>query len=149
VDEDSRVGDPGSLTELWLGRQVVIQHLADTPDGRRPVAKKEEMFLAAYNVLGAETQRSVGEPPRFIPWSAVLSIQGPPREEIEQEERGRQELMEQLCSARTESEIASAETAADSWLSSHPGDGDVRLARERLEMAPPGEDSDLEEGSPT
>jgi uncharacterized protein YifE (UPF0438 family) len=44
VDE-SRVGDAGSLTELWVGRQVVIQHLAGTSGGKQPVAKKEEMFL--------------------------------------------------------------------------------------------------------
>jgi len=46
-------------------------------------------------------------------------------------------------------EVANARAAADSWLAANPGDGGVRLARERLQEAYPEEDLDLEEGSPT
>jgi hypothetical protein len=56
--------------------------------------------------------------------------------------------MTRLAEARTPSELASARTAADDWLAANPGDGDVRLARERLGTEP-GEDLELEEGSPT
>ncbi len=55
--------------------------------------------------------------------------------------------MGQLGSARTPSEVANAKAAADNWLAAHPGDGDVRLARQQLRAAYPAED--LEEGSPT
>ncbi len=144
--EESRVGDAGSLAELWVGRRVVIQHLAGTPDEEQPVAKKEEMFLATYNALGAEAQRSAEETPLFIPWGAILSIQGPSREDLERERQDRQELMDRLAGAETESEVEDARTAADSWLSAHPSDGDVRLAREQLEARPA---EDLGEGSPT
>jgi hypothetical protein len=144
VDE-SRAGDAGSLTELWVGRQVVIQHLAGTSGGKQPVAKKEEMLLATYNALGVEAQRSAEEAPLFMPWSANLSIQGPSREDMKWERRDRQELMDRLAGAGSESE-EDAKAAADSWLSAHPGDGDVRLAREQLEAHSA---EDLEEGSPT
>jgi hypothetical protein len=133
MDEGSRVEDIQSLTELWLERPVVIQHLAGTPDGEQPVAKKEEMVLTAYSALGVEAQRSAEEPSFFMPWSAILSIRGPSQEEIEREQRDRQALMDQLSGARTSSEMADARAAADDWLSAHPGDGDVRLAREQLE----------------
>ena len=46
-------------------------------------------------------------------------------------------------------EVANARAAADSWLAANPGDGGVRLARERLQEAYPEEDLELEEGSPT
>ncbi len=147
MDERSRVGDAGSLAELWVGRRVVIQHLAGTPDEEQPVAKKEEMFLATYNALGAEAQRSAEEAPLFMPWDAILSIQGPSREDLERERQDRQELMDRVAGAETESEVEDARTAADSWLSAHPSDGDVRLAREQLQAEYPEED--LEEGSPT
>jgi len=45
--------------------------------------------------------------------------------------------------------VANVRAAADSWLAANPGDGDVRLVRERLQEAFPAEDLDLEEGSPT
>jgi hypothetical protein len=66
---------------------------------------------------------------------------GPPQD--------RQELMDRLTNARTPAETANARAAADSWLAANLGDGDVRLARERLEESYTEEDLDLEEGSPT
>jgi hypothetical protein len=80
-----------------------------------------------------------------------------PREQAGQAEedsppRDRRELMDQVADARTPTEIASARHAADSWLASNPGDGDVRLAREQLGTEPEEdleEDLELEEGSPT
>jgi hypothetical protein len=56
--------------------------------------------------------------------------------------------MARLAKARSPSELASARAAADDWLAANLGDGDVRLARQRLD-AEPKEDLDLEEGSPT
>jgi hypothetical protein len=50
-----------------VGAAGRFQHLAATPDDRRPAAKKEEMFLAGYNTFGAEVQRSVEEAPLFVP----------------------------------------------------------------------------------
>jgi hypothetical protein len=105
--------------------------------------------------------------PRFLPWSAVLKIAGIDREisedfeearheeeQVEQTEEGRlpdhrQELMKRLANAQTPSEIMNARAAADCWLAAHPGDGDVRLARERLGTEDPEEYLDLEAGSPT
>ncbi len=132
MDEVGRSEGVGSLIELWLGRQVVVQHLAATADERRPAAKREEMFLAAYNAVGAEVQRSAEEAPLFIPWSAILSVRGPSRGDIERERHERQELMDQLSTARTSSEMDKARAAAESWLSTHPADGDVRLAYDQL-----------------
>ena len=63
--------------------------------------------------------------------------------------RAHHELMNRLTNARTPAEVANARAAADSWLAANPGDGDVRLARERLQEAYPEEDLDLEEESPT
>jgi hypothetical protein len=56
--------------------------------------------------------------------------------------------MARLADAQAPSELASARAAADDWLAANPGDGDLRLARERL-GAEPEEDLELEEGSPT
>ena len=61
----------------------------------------------------------------------------------------RQELMDRFANARNSAEVADARAAADSWLAANPGDGDVCLARERLQEAYPEEDLELEEGSPT
>jgi hypothetical protein len=61
----------------------------------------------------------------------------------------RQELMDRLDNARNPAEVADARAAADSWLAANPGDGDVRLARKRLQEAYPEEDLELEEGSST
>jgi hypothetical protein len=60
----------------------------------------------------------------------------------------RQELMEKLASAQTPSEIAEARATAESWLTSHPSDGDVRAAHDQLKPQH-SKDTDLEEGSPT
>lgn len=139
MDEVGRSEGVDNLIELWLGRRVVVQHLAATPDERRPAAKREEMFLAAYNVMGAEVQRSVEDVPLFIPWSAILSVRGPSRGDIERERRERQELMDQLSNAQTSSEMDKARAAAEGWLSTHPADGDVRLARDQLEKRSEGE----------
>ncbi len=129
-------------------------------------ARTATFYLRAYSDLGIEVSREAESSSSeiFLPWSAVLAIWGPSRESLEQHAtkntvrersrraegsvlRNRQELMNQLVDARTPSEVASARAAADSWLATHPGDGDVRLAREHLRSAYPEED--LEEGSPT
>jgi predicted ester cyclase len=46
--------------------------------------------------------------------------------------RARQELMERLANAGTPAEVAIAKAAADSWLATHPSDGDMRMARDQL-----------------
>jgi hypothetical protein len=132
-----------------------------------PQRVKTSLFvLENYNQFGIEVRSRRDSEPQFLPWSAVLKMVEPDREIAEDfeiagqegervkhtEEGGphdRLELMGLLANARTPSEIASARAAADSWLAAHPSDGDVRLARERLETEDPEEDFDLEEGSPT
>lgn len=129
-------------------------------------ARTAAFYLKAYSTFGIEVSKGAERGNEiFIPWGAVLAIWGPSREDLEQtirddterewsqpaEEvrppRDRQELMERLSIARTPSEVANARAAADIWLATHPGDGDVRLAREQLR--PAYSEEDLEEGSPT
>lgn len=131
----------------------------------QPEARTATFYLKAYSDFGIEVTREAGPGNDiFIPWGAVLAIWGPSRESLEEEttepreqprriEEGgpvedRQKLMERLSTARTPSEVTNARAAADSWLAAHPGDGDVRLARERLQQSAYREE-DLEEGSPT
>jgi hypothetical protein len=167
------------LIGLLLGHQVAIKYVSGpdltednvdrvVQEGQvlkgQPETRTATFYLRAYSDFGIEvTERAERGNEIFMPWSAVLAIWEPPREDLERnsweaversertEESGlpqdRQELMNLLGSARTPSEIANARAAADSWLATHPGDGDVRLAREKLESAYPAED--LEEGSPT
>lgn len=165
------------LIELMLGQQVAIKYLSgpDVTDenvnqvveGGRILsgqleARTATFYLRAYSNFGVEVTRESGTGNEiFLPWSAVLAIWGPSRESLERESsearpnrtetsaptQDRQELMDRLLQARTPSEIVKARDAADSWLSAHPSDGDVRLARERLRQAYPEEA--LEEGNPT
>lgn len=161
------------LIDLMLGQQVAIKYVSGpditddnvnrvVEEGRilegQPEARTATFYLRGYTNLGIEVTRKA-EPGSdiFIPWGAVLAMWGPSRESLERNAgeagppagppRDRRELMDWLSSARTPSEVASVRAAAESWLSAHPGDGDVRLARDRLQPAYPAED--LEEGSPT
>ena len=128
-------------------------------------ARTAAFYLRGHSNFGIEVAKTAERGTEiFIPWGAVLAIWGPSREDLERnarepserewpaqtEEGGpprdRWELMGQLGSARTPSEVANAKAAADDWLAAHPGDGDVRLARQQLRVAYPAED--LEEGSP-
>lgn len=160
-----------------LGRQVAVKYVSGpnvTDDNvdrvveegsileGPPEARTATFYLKAYSNLGIEVTREA-EPGNeiFIPWGAVLAIWGPSRKSLEKDareanqerplrtekSRDRRELMHRLSNARTPSEVTNARAAADSWLATHPGDGDVRLARERLQPPYPAED--LEAGSPT
>ncbi len=60
------------------------------------------------------------------------AIPAPDRTEEAGPPRDRQKLMERLVNARTPTEVAIARAAADSWLATHPSDGDVRMARDQL-----------------
>ncbi len=132
----------------------------------QPEARTAAFYLRGCSQFGVEVSKTAQRGNEiFIPWGAVLAIWGPSREELERNARAhtdrdqperteegdlprdRRELMDQLGDARTPSEIAEAKVAADNWLAAHPSDGDVRLARERLQAEYPEED--LEEGSPT
>ncbi len=132
----------------------------------QPEARTAAFYLRRCSQFGVEVSKTAERGNEiFIPWGAVLAIWGPSREDLErpareatdQEQpertggggppRDRRELMSQLGNARTPAEIANLRAAADNWLAAHPGDGDVRLARERLSSEHPEED--LEEGSPT
>ncbi|MDQ3965454.1 MAG: hypothetical protein M3246_03215 [Actinomycetota bacterium] len=153
-----------SILQRWVGSWVELHYAASsaevTPHGAivtgPPETRVGAYLLEAVDDRGIEAfipdpheRRTI-----FVPWNSVLLVRGPSREELEQAERTeeagreRQELMDQLASARTSSEIADAKAAADSWLADHPSDGDVRAAREQLETRSP-DDADLEEGSPT
>jgi hypothetical protein len=167
------------LVEAWLGNTVFVEYLggqplegealyriaaedstADTPQR----VKTSFLVLENYNQYGIEVRFRGDAEPHFLPWGAILRMaeaeggtpensEEAPSQRTEPRDRGelmgdRGELMTRLAEARTPSELASARTAADDWLAANPGDGDVRLARERLGTEP-GEDLELEEGSPT
>lgn len=129
-----------------------------------PEARTAAFYLRGHSSFGIEVAKTAERGSEiFLPWGAVLAIWGPSREDLERPAweateqpkrtgegsppRARRELMNRLGSARTPSEVANAKAAADEWLAAHPSDGDVRLARERLQAPYPAED--LEEGSPT
>ena len=143
-----------------LRRIAAEDSTVDTPQR----VKTSFLVLENYNRYGIEARFRGDAEPHFLPWGTILRMaeaevsspegsgeltsertertggDGPPRD--------RGELMARLAKARTPSELASARAAADDWLAANPGDGDVRLARERLDVEPK-EDLDLEEGSPT
>jgi hypothetical protein len=160
------------LVEAWLGGTVLVEYMGgqlpetgaggDTMAEAQPRVKTARFVLENYNRFGIEVRPTEDSEPQFLAWGAVLRIAGTDqetpedqreREQVEQmEESGpqdRQELIDRSANARTPAEVADARAAADSWLAANPGDGDVRLARERLQEAYPEEDLELEEGSPT
>jgi hypothetical protein len=155
-----------AILQRWVGSWVELHYTASsaevTPHGAivtgPPETRVGAYLLEAVDDRGIEAFIPDPDERRtiFVPWNSVLLVRGPSREELEQAEqteegsppRERQELMDQLASAQTSSEIADAKAAADSWLATHPSDGDVRAAREQLETRSP-DDVDLEEGSPT
>jgi hypothetical protein len=166
------------LVETWLGNTIFVEYLggqhlegevlrriaaedstADTPQR----VKTSFLVLENYNRYGIEVRFRGDAEPHFLPWGAILRMSEAergtpegfgeaPSERTEPQGEGmprdRGELMDRLADARTPSELASARAASDDWLAANPGDGDVRLARERLGTEPE-EDLDLEEGSPT
>ncbi len=164
------------LVETWLGNAVFVEYVGGQPiEGEvlRRIAAEDStadtpqrvrtsfLVLENYNQYGIEVRFRRDAEPHFLPWGAILRMaEGGAPEESEEapsqrtEPRGdgpprdRGELMARLAEARTSSELASARAAADDWLAANPGDGDVRLARQRLGVEPE-EDLDLEEGSPT
>ncbi len=173
-----RGDDRPLLVETWLGNTVFVEYLGGQPlEGEvlRRIAAEDStadtpqrvktsfLVLENYNQYGIEVRFRGDAEPHFLPWGAILrmaeaeggapedseevpSQRTEPREDGPPRDRG--ELMARLAEARTSSELASARAAADDWLAANPGDGDVRLARERLGVEPE-EDLDLEEGSPT
>ena len=164
------------LVETWLGNTVFVEYVGGQPlEGEvlhRIVAedstadtpqrvKTSFLVLENYNQYGIEVRFRGDAEPHFLPWGAILrmaeggTLEGSEEAPSERTEpqgdgppRDRGELMDRLADARTSSELASARAAADDWLAANPGDGDVRLARERLGVEPD-EDLDLEAGSPT
>jgi exonuclease V gamma subunit len=133
-----------------------------------PQRVKTSLFvLENYNPFGIEVRSRGDSEPQFLPWNAVLRMVETDREtsqdfeearqeeeQVEQTEEAspphvRQELMNRLANAQTPSEIADVKADVDRWLAAHPGDGDVRLAREQLGTEDPEEYLDLEAGSPT
>ncbi len=166
------------LVDSWLGNTVFVEYVGGQPlEGEvlRRIAAEDStvdtpqrvktsfLVLENYNQYGIEVRFRGDAEPHFLPWGAILRMaeaeESSPEgsgeltsERIEPRgddpPRDRGELMARLAEARTPSELASARAAADNWLAANPGDGDVRLARERLD-AEPKQDLDLEEGSPT
>jgi hypothetical protein len=155
------------IAQDWLGRWVVMEYWAgpefdyddeDKVVQGRPEARTAAVYLEWVGPWGVEVRRLEDDPVSFFPWSAVIRIEGPTREEMEREQAeqpeqaasspDRQEVMDLLTNAETPSEAADAKAAADGWLLTHPSDGDVRMAREQLEARFP-EGTDPEEASPT
>jgi hypothetical protein len=151
----------GEPLESDVLRSIAAENsTADAPQR----VKTSFLVLENYNQYGIEVRFRGEAEPHFLPWGAVLRMseaEGTSPEGLSGEvlseltgpregvlTRDRVELMELLAGTRTTSELASARAAADDWLAANPGDGDVRLARERLGEEPE-EDLELEEGSPT
>lgn len=144
---------PGSVLQRWIGNWIELHYLAgpdvESPHGisRGPLEARSGMFLlGGVGDMGLEAYRPPDRP-IYVPWNAVLFVQGPPPEDLEQAEQTgetallveRRELMDRLANASTPAEVAVAKGAADTWLASHPSDGDVRMAREQLEARFPDE----------
>lgn len=166
VEREPEKGE--SILQRWVGSWVEFHYAASsaevTPHGELIPGPAETRLgtcrLEAIGERGIEAFIPDPEERRtlFIPWNSVLLVRGPSRPEMEREEsriteesdspHNRQELMEQLTSAQTPSEIAEARAVAESWMASHPSDGDVRAAYDQLKSQH-SEDTDLEEGSPT
>ena len=141
----------------WIGGAILIRYMAGpdelpTEVGQvtkgQPEARTAFAFLEGIGLYGAIIRRRSDYPSTFIPWGSILSIQGPP-EDMQQDQQedteesapspDRQEVMDLLASAETQPQIAVAKAAADSYLATHPSDGDVRMAREQLEARFPEE----------
>jgi hypothetical protein len=166
VEREPEKGE--SILQRWVGSWVELHYAASsaevTPHGELipgpPETRLGTCRLEAIGERGIEAFIPDPEERRtlFIPWNSVLLVRGPSRPEMEREEsriteesdspHNRQELMEQLTSAQTPSEIAEARAVAESWMASHPSDGDVRAAYDQLKSQH-SEDTDLEAGSPT
>jgi hypothetical protein len=139
-----------SIVQIWVGTWVELHYAASsaevTPHGEisGPAETRiDTCRLEAVDEKGIEASLpDAGERSTlFIPWHSVLLIQGPSRQEMEQEQSEqtaeasparRQELMDLLGSAGNSTQVAVARAAADNWLASNPSDGDVRSARDQL-----------------
>jgi hypothetical protein len=140
-----------SVLQSWLGNWVELHYAASsaevTPHGEMITGPVETRIgtcrLEAMNEKGIEASLpDAGERSTlFIPWHSVLLLQGPSRQEMEQNQSEqtaeasparRQELMDLLASAESPTQVVVARAAADSWLASNPSDGDVRMARDQL-----------------
>lgn len=143
-----------SVLGLWIGSWIELHHAASsaeiTPHGEMisgPVESRVGTYrLEAIDERGIEASILNPDERRmiFVPWHSVLLIQGPSREELPREQdqpeqteeatssHRRQELMDLMANAGTPTQVAVARAAADTWLSDHPSDGDVRAARDRL-----------------
>ncbi len=160
-----------SILQSWVGNWVELHYAASsaevTPHGE-VISGPAETRTGTYRLEAADDrgiEAFIPDPDEsrmiFVPSNSILLIRGPSHEELERErseraEEGgpphnRQELMDRLAGAQTESEVADAIAAADDWLAEHPSDGDVRVARDHLRKAhhPSDEDLELEEGNPT
>ena len=140
-----------SVLQSWLGKWVELHYAASsaevTPHGEMITGPVETRIgtcrLEAVNEKGIEASLpDAGERSTlFIPWHSVLLIQGPSRQEMEQDQSEltaeasparRQELMDLLGSAGNSTQVAVARAAADSYLASNSSDGDVRSTRDQL-----------------
>lgn len=94
---DQGNGAKESVLPEWVGYWVFISYMsgpsADSEEPSKAVKGEPEAITAAflleqYGDHGLEVRRSMEHPTVFMPWAAVLSIQGPPpeaREEIDRE----------------------------------------------------------------
>lgn len=139
-----------SIVQSWVGTWVELHYAASsaevTPHGE--ISGPAETRIGACRLEAVDekgTEASLPDAGKrstlFIPWHSVLLIQGPSRQEMEQDQSEqtaeasparRQELMDLLASAGNSTQVAVARAAADSWLASNPSDGDVRSARDQL-----------------
>ncbi len=154
--------------DRWLGKLVFIRYMGSSDPSEEDLKQMGEVpsrmltgplkvvqhfaLLETYDQFGIKVRFPVGvRRSFFLPWGAVLYVfpspeQGQPPDQDQQEDTeetapspDRQELMGLLANAETQSQVAVAKAAADSYLATHPSDGDVRMAREQLEARFPEE----------
>jgi hypothetical protein len=139
-----------SIVQSWVGTWVELHYAASsaevTPHGEISGPAETRIGICRLEAVDEKgIEASLPDAGKrstlFIPWHSVLLIQGPSRQEMEQDQSEqtaeasparRQELMDLLASAGNSTQVAVARAAADSWLASNPSDGDVRSARDQL-----------------
>ena len=80
------------IVEEWVGRWVAIEYTAgprldyDIPENTVEgplVARASTVFIERVGEWGVEARFSEERPVSFLPWSAIMRITGPSREELE------------------------------------------------------------------
>ena len=80
------------IAEEWVGHWVLMEYIGgpkldyDAPENTVEgplVARASTVFLERVDDWGVESRFSEEKPVSFLPWSAIMRITGPSREELE------------------------------------------------------------------